>query len=187
MHWFNRLVCVLLTALAVTPVSAQRLSAVPLGTPVRIVTCTGTTLAGRFGGIRGDSVDVAMDSVETSTVTFPPNRVTVARTVPADCVITYSVFERYGNRAGRGALVGAGLGLAVVGAAWASDRAYERRGGDAIIPTTAFAVPLALVLTGVGAWIGAVTGPEQWSVPRGIAAQIRMVPQGGVAALSVRF
>ena len=187
MRGCGRWVLTLVAIVSVRSACAQRLSTVPLGSRVRIVTCTGTTNAGRFGGIRGDSVDLAMDSVVTSSVTFPPDRITVARALPVSCAITYSVFERYGNSAGRGALVGGGLGLALVGAAWAGDRAYERKGGAATIPTIAIAVPIALVLTGIGAWIGAVSGPEQWSVPQGIGSDIRMLPPGALAALAVRF
>jgi hypothetical protein len=190
MRWFSRWVSTILTVLtaaSVTPAHAQRLASVPLGSQVRLVTCAGASITGKFGGIRSDSVDLAVDSVVTSTVTFPPDRVTVARAVAVDCVRTYSVFERYGSSAGRGALVGGGVGLALIGVAWAGDRAYERKGGAATLPAIAVAVPIALVLTGVGAWIGSASGPEQWSVPQGIAAQIRMLPRGGVAALSLRF
>ncbi len=170
-----------------THLAAQRLQDLPIGKPIRLETCTGKTLTGKFGGLRGDSVDVAIDSVVTSTVTFPPDRITIARTIGTDCVRSYSVFERYASSAGRGALIGAGLGAVVVGVAWASDRAYERQGGAASIPTTALAVPVALVLTGIGAWIGAVSGTEQWSTPQRIAVDFRPMPGGNLSALSVRF
>jgi hypothetical protein len=174
-------------ALAVTPAHAQPLNTVPFGRPMRIATCTGAMLVGTFGGVRGDSIALAMDSVVTSTVTFPPERMTIARVVPTACVRSYSVLEGVGRRTGTGALVGAGLGLAFVGWAWAEDRAYERKGGAAMIPGTAFAVPIALVLTGVGAWIGSVSGPERWSTPQGLAAEFRAVPRGLGAGVSVRF
>lgn len=66
---------------------------------------------------------------------------TVTQAVAADCVRDYAVFERYGNSGGRGALVGGGLGLVLVGAAWAGDRSSERKGGTATIPSSAVAVP----------------------------------------------
>lgn len=71
---------------SVSPAYAQRLSAIPSDTHMRLVTCTGATIAGKFAGLRGDSVEVAMDSVVASTVTFPPQRVTVTRAVAADSV-----------------------------------------------------------------------------------------------------
>ena len=71
----SRWVLVFLTVVLVTPARAQRLSGVPSGTHMRIVTCTGTTIVGKFGGIRSDSVELALDSVVTSTVTFPPERI----------------------------------------------------------------------------------------------------------------
>lgn len=187
MHLSRRWSLTFLTALAATTAGAQRIAAVPLGARMRIVTCTGTTITGKYGGISGDSIALAVDSMEAAPVGYAPERVTVARSVATSCVQTWSVFEKYGSAAGRGALVGGGLGLALISLAYAGDLANERRGGDTIIPATAFAVPVALVLTGIGAWLGAISGPEQWSVPTGMSASMRVVPGGGVTGLSVRF
>ncbi len=181
MQRFVQLLLPLLAAASVTTAHAQRISTVPFGSRIRIETCLGAPIVGAFGGVRSDSIQVVIDSVVTSTTSFQPDRIVVARAIAVDCAWTYSVFERYGNRAGRGALVGAGVGLALIGAALAGDLAYERRGGAAQLPATAFAVPVALILTGIGALIGSASGPEQWSPPQATAAALRWLPQANLA------
>lgn len=178
----------LVTGLVVgSTLQAQPLATVRHGTTMRVETCTGATLTGRFEGVRADSLTLSSDSVVTSTVTFPPDRVTVTRAVATTCVRSYSVFERYGSSVGRGALVGGGIGLALVAVAYAGDRAYERRGGAATLPAVAFAVPVALALTGIGALIGTQSGPEEWSAPRAYGMHLRVLPQGGPGLLAIRF
>ena len=166
---------------------AQRLAAVTTGTRLRVVTCDGEIVTGEFGGLRGDTVDMAIERRVTSTTDFPPEKVRVARAIAIDRIRTYAVFERYESRAGRGALVGSGLGLALIGVARATDLAYERKGGAATIPLIALAVPAALVLVVVGAALGSASGPEHWSMPQIVRASIDPVPTGIHAVFLVRF
>ena len=166
---------------------AQRLAAVTTGTRLRVVTCDGEVVTGEFGGLRGDTLDMAINRRLTSTEDFAPEKVRVARAIALDQIRTYAVFERYESRAGRGALVGSGLGLALIGVARATDLSYERKGGAATIPTIALAVPAALVLVVVGAALGSASGPEQWSMPQIVRASIIPAPTGMHAVLSVRF
>ncbi len=174
------LAIVVAVAVAATPVHAQPLSRVPLGTSVRVETCNGELLSGRFSGIRNDSVTVTRDSVVTSTVTFPPDRVTVERAVPTNCVRSYALFERYRSSTRNGALIGAGLGLTLATVAYSSDLAYERTGGAAHLPAIAFAIPVAVILTGLGAWMGHYGGEEVWSEPRAFSVNARVAPSRGM-------
>jgi len=59
----------------------------------------------------------------------------------------------------RGALCTGVVSLAAIGVAVYTDTHSK----DAIIPSTRFVVPLGVLLTGVGAGIGAVAAPEKWS------------------------
>ena len=47
---------------------AQRLAAVTTGTRLRVVTCDGEVVTGEFGGLRGDTLDMAINRRVTSAI-----------------------------------------------------------------------------------------------------------------------
>ncbi len=162
--------------IAPTLAEAQPLDAVAFGTRMRIATCTGATVVGAFGGVSGDGIALAMDTVVTRPVTLSQERQRIARVVPSECVRTFSVFHGHDTRTGRGALIGAGFGVALVGWALAGDGVFGGPSRAATTPASAFAVVGAVVLTGLGALIGSVSGPERWSAPQRVAAAFRTMP-----------
>lgn len=169
------------------PVLAQRLDAVAAGTRMRLTLYNGEVVTGESGYLRGDSLDVVITQRTQSQGAPPHSVVRRARSIALDSIRTYAVVVGREGRAGRGALVGAGLGLALIGAAAASDLAYERRGGAAQIPGVALATPAALIFVLVGAALGSASGAERWSEPQSVHAVAMPMPHGVRAAVSVAF
>jgi hypothetical protein len=150
-----------------TPLCAQGLDRLVRGSYVRVAECDGAVASGRFQSVHADTLALESDSV-TSPVGYPIEKERIAVALPLARLCTYQIFEGYGRHPGRGALIGAALGLVIVSAAVAVDKAQTSDGP--MIPATAIAIPLALVTTGLGALIGARGGAEIWSAPRSLQA-----------------
>jgi hypothetical protein len=187
MRWHFVGVWIAVLMIPVKPLPAQRLDSIAQGTRVRVVMDDGEVVTGAFGFLRGDSIDVTIFRPMKPGPAAPRESVRGARALAIGRIQNYAVFERNESRAGHGALVGAGFGLALIGVTLAGDIACERKGGAANIPATALAVPTALVLVVVGAVLGSHNGPERWSIPRTVHATMLTSPTGAGAALSVRF
>ena len=171
----------------IRPVLAQRLEAVAAGTRMRLTLCNGDVVMGESGYVRGDSLDVVIMQRTQSQAAPPLSVVRRARAIAIDSIRTFAVVVGHDGRAGRGALIGGGLGLALIGMAAASDIAYERRGGAAQLPGVAFATPVALVFVLVGVAVGSASGPERWSEPQSVHAVVLPTPHGLRAAVSLAF
>jgi hypothetical protein len=169
------------------PLPAQRLEAVAAGTRMRLTLCNGDVVVGESGYLRGDSLDVVITERTASKDAPPLTQVRRARSIALDSIRTYAVVVGRKGRGPRGALIGAGLGLALIGAAAAGDIAFERRGGAAQIPGVALATPVALVFVLVGAAFGSASGEERWSEPQYVHAIVLPTPRGLRAAVSVGF
>lgn len=158
---------------------AQRLGDVKPGTMLRIGTCDDKQLQGRLKMLRPNSIVIVSDSL-VSDVGFPIEKVQTAIEVPVDCIATYSAFRRYGSSAGEGALVGGGIGLALIAAGELADARAQRRGKELFIRSSTLTVPLAVVLALIGAAIGSISGPEEWSQPQFVTQSA--APDGGAGA-----
>ena len=148
------------------PLPAQRLDAIAAGTRMRITLCNGEVVIGESGYLRGDSLDVVVTQRTQGQDAAPLTLVRRTRSIARDSIRTYAVVVGRDGRGVNGALIGAGLGLAVIGAAAASDIAFERRGGAAQIPSVALATPVALLFVLVGAAMGSASGEDRWSEPQ---------------------
>jgi hypothetical protein len=137
----------------------------PRGARVRVETASGSHVVGTVRSIEGDTIRLRVGRrYETA---LPLLALSVAD------VRGYSVsLGRDRPRGARnGALVGGGLGLGLVAFAAYTD---AHASGDAMIPGTLYAVPAALLLTGVGALLGVAAAPEGWSAP--VALQLAPGP-----------
>jgi hypothetical protein len=178
---------IVIASCPIRPLPAQRLDAVAAGTRMRLTLCNGEVVMGESGYLRGDSLDVVITQRTQSADAPPLTVVRRARSIALDSIRTYAVVVGHEGRGGHGALVGASIGLALIGVALASDIAYERRGGAAQIPNVALATPVALVFVLVGAALGSASGAERWSEPRYVHALVLPTPHGLRAAVSVSF
>ena len=167
MHCFPLILTFAVIACTATSVYAQGIDRLVRGTYVRVAECGGAIASGRFQSVHADTLALESDTV-TSPVGYPIERDRVAVALPLARLCSYQVFERYGRQTGRGALIGAALGLVIVSAAVAADKAQTSDGP--MIPATAIAIPVALLTTGLGAVIGARGGAEIWSAPRSLQA-----------------
>jgi hypothetical protein len=169
------------------PLPAQRLESVAAGTRMRITLCNGDVVIGESGYLRGDSLDVVVTQRTQAQGGAPLTLVRRTRSIARDSIRTYSVVVGRDGRAGDGALIGAGLGLAVIGVAAASDIAFDRRGGAAQIPSVALATPVAFIFVLVGAAMGSASGEDRWSEPQHVRAIVVPTPRGMHAVVSVTF
>jgi hypothetical protein len=145
--------------------TAQRLGDIAPGTTMRIGTCENRQLQGRVKALRPNSIIIVSDSL-VSDIGFPIEKVQTANEVAVDCIVTYSVFKRYGSSAGEGALVGGGIGVALIVLGEVADARAQRRGQELFARSVVLTVPLAVVLTLVGAGLGSISGPEEWTQPQ---------------------
>ena len=167
MHCNHLLLTIAVVASTATVLRAQGIDRLERGTYVRVAACDGAKVSGRFQSVRTDTLTLESDTV-TSPVGYPIERERIALALPLSRFCTYQIFKGYSSHPGRGALVGAALGLVIVSAAVAADQAQTSDG--ATLSVTALAIPLALLTTGLGALIGARSGPELWSAPRSLQA-----------------
>ena len=165
MHCNHLLLTIAVVASTATVLRAQGIDRLERGTYVRVAACDGAKVSGRFQSVRTDTLTLESDTV-TSPVGYPIERERIALALPLSRFCTYQIFKGYSSHPGRGALVGAALGLVIVSAAVAADQAQTSDG--ATLSVTALAIPLALLTTGLGALIGARSGPELWSAPRSL-------------------
>jgi hypothetical protein len=137
------------TLIGGTPASGQLGAPVYPDTRVRVELTNGVVLKGLLSAVERDSLYLLADN------TASPRAVATAfiRT------LQLSAGRDRWRGVRRGALVTGVISLAAVGLAVYTDT-HSR---DAIIPSTLFVVPLGVVLTGLGAGIGAVAAPEKWS------------------------
>ena len=178
---------VLSVALA-TSVSAQRFVGVATGRQVRIVSVDGTIVTGEFVGLRSDTALIAMATVVPSTVPPSVHGTRVGRMIALDDIQSYAIRVRSKHRAVYGALVGGGLGLALLGVARKSDRSTEGKGvGKLPVEAQALARPAAVALTVAGALVGAAVGREHWGASKSIQAALGPSQARLGIALSVRF
>lgn len=139
------------------PAAAQATGSAPppVGTRVRLETRDGSHIIGVVRAADADSIRLSLGRAGD-----PVERLSV---LPLSAVRSYALSDGRDRRRGarNGALVGGGLGLALVAYA-----AYEdSRAGDIIIPGTLLAVPVAVGLTAVGTLAGTVFAPERWGAP----------------------
>lgn len=87
--------------------------------------------------------------------------------------------------AGRGALIGGAVGLLGVAAAVNHDRHVV---GDNYTPATWLAAPTAVILTLLGAGIGALSAPVRWEPPVRVSVAPSRAIDGGIkVGLTIRF
>ncbi len=134
---------------------AQGPTVPPIGTSVRLEMQDGERVTGTVLGLDADTMRLEPEK--------RPLRGEHSLAIPLGAVRAYSVSmgrDRW-RGAGRGALVGGILGVALIAYAVHADNTQN----DLIIPGTVFAVPGAVILTGLGAGVGALTAPRRWSSP----------------------
>lgn len=143
--------------LAAGPLAAQVLPTPPLGVDVRLDTRDGKRIIGNVAGITSDTVYLRRFARE--------GRSEIPRAIPFATIRAYAVGagrDRW-RGAGRGAIIGATLGLVLVGYALHVDAAGDK--SDVIVPSIVFAVPGAIVLTAGSALIGSLAAPRRWNEP----------------------
>lgn len=128
----------------------------PLGARVRLESQDGSHVVGTVQAIDADTIRIYRGREYDPAVPL--------HAVPLRAVRSYTVSmgRDRGRGARNGALIGGGLGLALVAYAGYQDAAAD----DAVIvPGSLVAVPVALGLTGIGALLGARLAPDRWSSP----------------------
>lgn len=128
----------------------------PLGARVRLEIRDGSHVVGTVQAIDADTIRLYRGREYDPAA---PLHVLPLRTVRSYAV---SMGRARGRGARNGALVGGGLGLAVVAYAGYQDATAN---DIVIVPGTLVAVPIALGLTGIGALLGAQLAPDRWSSP----------------------
>ena len=143
---------------AAAPLGAQPVQGAlpPLGARIRVETRGGSRVVGTVQSIEADTMRI-----------YGGRRYSPAlpiHVLPLADIRGYAVSlgrDRW-RGARNGAFVGGGLGLVLVAFAAHTDATSH---SDTMIPGTFFAVPAAVVLTGIGALIGAAAAPDRWSAP----------------------
>ena len=122
----------------------------------------------RFELREGPRADGIVQVVDADTIRLRPHwrrdSTALLRALPLAEVRSYRVAmgrDRW-RGARRGSAIGGLIGLALVGAALHVDRTNDR---EYIIPVTVLAVPAAVILSGVGAGVGAIVAAPRWSAP----------------------
>jgi hypothetical protein len=139
----------------------QRVTEALVGSRVRLETTNGAQAIGTIVSVDADSIRLES------------NRQNSPISLPRADVLSYDVSagRERGRGAKRGAIVGGGLGLALVVASLRNDTAtVHRRDSD-----LRQSVPIAVGITALGAGIGAALAPERWEPGRRTAARIRLV------------
>jgi hypothetical protein len=139
------------------PLTAQVAPAPPLGADVRLDTHDGKHVIGNVVGITPDTVYLRRFA--------RPARGEIPRAIPLTTIRAYSVSAGWDKWRGaqRGAIIGATLGLVLVGYALHVDAAGDK--SDVMVPSIVFAVPGAIVLTAGSALIGSLAAPRRWNEP----------------------
>lgn len=159
--------------LVASTLPAQRLGQLEPGTLVRITRSDGITLTGPLAEARSDSIFLS------STEKQP------AVAIAAGSVTRYEFSRGKESRSGRGALLGAGVGLALAYLAGRNENSDFR-----IFSTTSGRVLTMALGLGLGAAITTSTAPPLWELPATAHAPSRMPfrpPFPSQLALVIRF
>ena len=176
MREFRYVACAMMMVLASARGGAQAVPTRGVDRHLRIQTRHAGKVTGRVVRVSADSV-VLRDDESTDVMAVAQSDVLAAEEATG---------IPWGRAVQRGALIGAGLGVAVLAAGLLADAKVD---GETVGPTNlAIAAPVALLLTLLGTGIGAVSGGETWTqlTPMRIGSS---VPVGRAIAVSfsVRF
>jgi hypothetical protein len=171
-----RLAFILISVLTSVRVSAQLVPQRVADTRLRIETRHASFVVGRVVRVSADSVIVRED--QTRSIVGLAQRDIL--------VFEESLGSTRKHATQRGALFGAGLGIALIVVGVLADAKAE---GEVMGPTNvAIALPLAALCPLVGAGIGAATGGERWQRPTAVQVGAAVQHSNGITiGLAVRF
>lgn len=142
--------CIVVTHVG-SPIGAQEQVSPAVGTRLRLDLHTGERVTGTLVAHEADSIRLTA------------GRADEAMSVAIAAVRSYAV--RQGKNRGRGAKVGALIGAAValplIALAVRADMECE----DICVPFTVYVAPIGVIITGLGAIVGAIAAPARWSQP----------------------
>lgn len=156
------------------PLHAQGVPPRAVDARLRIQTRQGNVFVGRVVRSSPDSLLLRVDELPTPLV------------IPQRDVKTFaeSLGKQRSRGAVRGALWGGGIGLVILGVAAAADASRSSEANS--VGNTSFAAPAGLLLTVLGAGLGAALAPEEWGLPT--AVRFGVTRQGaGQLAVGVRW
>lgn len=160
-----RTVLLAVSVSASTTVRAQARNDPPVGERVQLTTADGVRVVGRVTSVTGDTIRLRVGARVRDTMALLLGRfATYAPSVGHDRV----------QGAGYGVLVGATAGAAVL---FVARRADRRERGDVFVSNTTLAAPAAVLLTALGAGLGALVAPERWGPP--VLLRVGIRPAGG--------